>query len=117
MDFALTDEQQRLHDEIVRFASSELNDDLIHRDAESAFSLEAWKRCAAFGLQGLPVPEAYGGAGADALTAIIAMEALGYGCRDNGLIFSLNAQMWSCETPLVRYRDGGTEAALPSRTL
>jgi alkylation response protein AidB-like acyl-CoA dehydrogenase len=106
MDFALTDEQQRLHDEIVRFASSELNDDLIHRDAESTFSFEAWKRCAAFGLQGLPLPEAYGGAGADALTAIIAMEALGYGCRDNGLIFSLNAQMWSCETPLVRY---GTE--------
>ena len=103
MDFALSDEQQRLHDEIVRFASSELNDDLLHRDAESAFSLEAWKRCAAFGLQGLPVPEAYGGAGADALTAIIAMEAFGYGCRDNGLIFSLNAQMWSCETPLGRY--------------
>jgi len=106
MDFALTQEQQRLRDEIVRFASAELNDDLVHRDADSAFSPEAWKRCAAMGLQGLPVPESYGGVGADALSVIIAMEALGYGCRDNGLIFSLNAQMWSCETPLVRF---GTE--------
>ena len=26
---------------------------------------------------------------------MLAMEALGYGCRDNGLIFSINAQMWA----------------------
>jgi alkylation response protein AidB-like acyl-CoA dehydrogenase len=31
------------------------------------------------------------------------MEALGYGCHDNGLIFSLNAQMWSLELPLVKF--------------
>ena len=30
------------------------------------------------------------------------MEGLGYGCHDNGLIFSLNAQMWSLEMPLVK---------------
>ena len=31
------------------------------------------------------------------------MEALGYGCQDNGLLFSLNAQMWSVELPLVTF--------------
>jgi len=31
------------------------------------------------------------------------MEALGYACRNNGLVFSLNAQMWAFELPLVRY--------------
>jgi alkylation response protein AidB-like acyl-CoA dehydrogenase len=31
------------------------------------------------------------------------MEALGYGCQDNGLLFSLNAQMWSVEVPLVTF--------------
>ena len=31
------------------------------------------------------------------------MEALGYGCHDNGLIFSLNAQMWTLELPLVKF--------------
>jgi alkylation response protein AidB-like acyl-CoA dehydrogenase len=103
VEFTLSDEQRGLRDEIVRFSTDLLNDDLTRRDAECTFSLEAWKRCAAIGLQGLPVPEEYGGAGADALSIIVAMEALGYGCRDNGLIFSLNAQMWSCETPIVRF--------------
>ena len=31
------------------------------------------------------------------------MSLLGYGCHDNGLIFSLNAQMWSLELPLVKF--------------
>src|SRR6202034_87124 len=44
-----------------------------------------------------------GGAGADSLTTVLVMEALGYGCHDNGLIFSLNAQMWSLEMPLVKF--------------
>jgi alkylation response protein AidB-like acyl-CoA dehydrogenase len=103
MDFELSPEQQRLRAEIVRFAREELNDDLIHRDVDSTFSIEAWKKCAALGMQGLPVPPEYGGAGADALTIVLSMEALGYGSRDNGLIFSLNAQMWSCEVPIVRF--------------
>jgi len=106
MDFELTPEQTALREEITRFARQELNEDLVHRDADSAFSVEGWKRCAAFGIQGLPVPTEYGGVGADALTIVIAMESLGYGSRDNGLVFSLNAQMWSCETPIVRF---GTE--------
>jgi alkylation response protein AidB-like acyl-CoA dehydrogenase len=103
MDFEWTTEQRRLRQEIIRFAQDELNDDLIDRDATSSFSHEAWKRCASFGIQGLAVPIEFGGAGVDALTIVCAMEALGYGCRDNGLLFSLNAQMWSCETPIVRF--------------
>jgi hypothetical protein len=103
MEFGWSEEQQALYDEIVRFAERELNDDVVERDAESSFPHEAWKKCAAMGIQGLPVPVAWGGEGADALTIMRAMEALGYACRDNGLIFSLNAQMWSCEIPLVRF--------------
>jgi alkylation response protein AidB-like acyl-CoA dehydrogenase len=107
LDFSWTEEQRQFRDEVVRFARAELNEDLIERDRKGEFSPEGWKRCAAFGIQGLPVPEEYGGGGADPLTIVLAMEALGYGCRDNGLIFSLNAQMWSCEMPLVKF---GTEA-------
>jgi alkylation response protein AidB-like acyl-CoA dehydrogenase len=50
---------------------------------------------------GLPVPTELGGAGSDVLTTALVMEALGYGCQDNGLLFSLNAQLWSVELPLV----------------
>jgi alkylation response protein AidB-like acyl-CoA dehydrogenase len=103
MDFEWTPDQRRLRDEVVRFARENLNDDVIRRDAEHEFSPDAWKKCAEFGIQGLPVPSDYGGGDADALTIMLVMEALGYACLDNGLIFSLNAQMWSCEIPLARF--------------
>ena len=45
----------------------------------------------------------WAGAGSDIVTTVLVMEALGYGCQDNGLIFSLNAQMWSIELPLVKF--------------
>jgi alkylation response protein AidB-like acyl-CoA dehydrogenase len=68
---------------------------------------ENWLKCARFGLQGLPIPEEYGGSAADILTVMLIMEGLGYGCRDNGLIFALNAQMWSVQLPILSF---GTEA-------
>lgn len=106
MDFDLTEEQRSLRDSIVDFARRELNEDVVERDKSATFSREAWRKCADIGLLGLPVPEEYGGAAADATTTMVALEALGYACTDNGLIFSVNAQMWACETPIVRF---GTE--------
>jgi alkylation response protein AidB-like acyl-CoA dehydrogenase len=32
---------------------------------------------------------------------MLAMEGLGYGCRDNGLTFGLNAQLWTVQLPIV----------------
>lgn len=107
MDFALTAEQQTLRETIVRFAQKELNDDLIARDRAQVFSRELWSQCGAMGLPGLPVPEEYGGSGADGLTTAIALEALGYGCRDSGLVFSLCAHLLSCVVPLWKH---GNEA-------
>jgi L-prolyl-PCP dehydrogenase len=106
MDFSFTEEQLAYRDAVARFAAEQLADDVVERDAEAAFSRQAWRRCAEFGIQGLPVPNEFGGADADALTIALALEMLGYGCKDNGLIFALNAQMWACEVPLVRF---GTE--------
>jgi alkylation response protein AidB-like acyl-CoA dehydrogenase len=103
-EFDWTEEQRAFRDATLEFAASQLGDKV--GDHGSAFSRSAWQKCATFGIQGLPVPPEYGGLGAEATTAILALEALGYGCRDSGLIFSLNAQMWACETPLVRF---GTE--------
>lgn len=107
MHFGWTEEQLAFRKQVIDFAQQELNDDLLQRDIDSSFSQESWKKCAAFGIQGLPVPEEYGGSGADPLTIMLCMEALGYGCRDNGLIFSINAHMWSCEIPVVKF---GTDA-------
>ena len=103
MDFSLSAEQEELKAAAVEFARQELDKDLAKREAAGEFSPQAWRACAKFGVQGLPVPAELGGAGADILTTVLVMEALGYGCHDNGLIFSLNAQMWSLQLPLVKF--------------
>jgi alkylation response protein AidB-like acyl-CoA dehydrogenase len=103
IEFELTDEQRMLRETVLEFARRELDDDVMRGDREGRFSRDAWRKCAELGLQGLPVPTEYGGSGADPVTVVVALEALGYACRDNGLIFSLNAQMWSCETPIVKF--------------
>ncbi len=106
MEFAWNDEQLALRREIIRFAQGELNDNMIDRDRCEQFSWEHWKKCAQMGIQGLPVPQEYGGSGADTLTTVCALEALGYGCRDNGLFFSINAHMWTTEIPLIGFGTG-----------
>jgi len=103
MDFSFTEEQLALKQSVSEFAQRQLNHDVIARDHTSAFSLENWRKCAEFGIHGLPFPEEFGGSGVDLLTTMLAMEALGFGCRDNGLIFAINAQMWAVQTPLLRY--------------
>jgi alkylation response protein AidB-like acyl-CoA dehydrogenase len=103
VDFALSADQHELTEAATDFARRELNQDLAKREDAGVFSWEAWRKCAKFGVQGLPVSAELGGADADILTTALVMEALGYGCHDNGLLFSLNAQMWSVELPLVTF--------------
>jgi alkylation response protein AidB-like acyl-CoA dehydrogenase len=103
MDFSLTEEQRVLRESIVRFSREVLNEDVAKRDREQTFSVELWRRCAEIGIQGLPVPEQYGGSGVDALSCAIALEALGYGCHDGGLVFSLCAHILSCVVPLWQH--------------
>jgi hypothetical protein len=103
LEFAWSPDQLALKNTIVEFARRELNDDLIRRDREGTFNRRGWELCAQMGIQGLPLPEEYGGGGADPLTTCLVLEGLGYGCRDNGLIFSLNAHMWACEVPVWKY--------------
>lgn len=107
MDFAWSEEQLAMRDRYVRFATERLAGDVVARDRDGTFARELWQRCAEFGVLGLSVPAEWGGAGdVDVLTAMLAMEGLGYGCRDNGLAFGLNAQLWTVQLPIVRF---GTE--------
>lgn len=96
-----TEAQRALRDRVIAFARAELNEALAARDRTGAFDRERWRRCAAFGIQGAPIPTAYGGGGLDLPTTIVLLEALGFGCRDNGLTLALNAQLWSVQLPLL----------------
>jgi alkylation response protein AidB-like acyl-CoA dehydrogenase len=103
MEFELNPEQQALQKAVIEFARAELNKNIIERDETRAFSHDGWKKCAQFGVQGLPIPQEYGGSGADPITTIAVMEGLGYGCRDQGLLFSINAHMWTNSIPILKY--------------
>jgi alkylation response protein AidB-like acyl-CoA dehydrogenase len=103
VDFSWSDEQLAFRKEVIRFAHEELLDDVIQRDREREFFWDGWRKCGSFGIQGLPVAADFGGSGSDALTAVCALEALGYGCRDNGLLFSITAHIWGSEIPILLF--------------
>jgi alkylation response protein AidB-like acyl-CoA dehydrogenase len=103
MDFSLTEEQSILRGEIIRFAQLELNKDVPRRDREQIFPRDLWVKCGEMGLQGLPLPEKYGGPGLDPLSTAIALEAFGYGCHDGGLVFALCAHLLACVVPIWKH--------------
>lgn len=103
MDFSWSEEQQELRERVAEMARRDLNQDLLERDAAGAFDLAGWKRCGELGLQGMPIPARYGGGEFDALTTVGVLESLGYGCRDNGLVFSLNAHLWTAAIPILDF--------------
>ena len=105
MNFSWTKEQLDYKKKVIRFAEEELNTAITERDRDDLFSPENWQKCADFGIQGLAAPMNYGGAKEeiDILQATLAMEGLGYGCKDNGLSFGLNAQMWTVQLPISHF--------------
>jgi alkylation response protein AidB-like acyl-CoA dehydrogenase len=103
VDFEWNEDQLAFRETVVEFARRSLSDDHSAREKSGEFSRELWRRCAEFGVQGLPVPVEYGGQAADVLTTMLCMEALGYACRDQGLLFSIHAHMWAVELPLMAF--------------
>ncbi|MFD4375301.1 acyl-CoA dehydrogenase family protein [Streptomyces sp. NPDC058486] len=101
-----TPEQLALRREVIAFARAELGRDAAEADRGARFPREDWRRCAEFGVLGWPVPEEYGGRGLDPLTTVMALEALGYACPDNGLVFAVDNHLWGCVIYLLLH---GTE--------
>jgi alkylation response protein AidB-like acyl-CoA dehydrogenase len=111
MNYVFDENQLELKKSVIEFAKKSLNDNLIERDKNNLierdkneeFSRDLWGKCAAFGIQGLPFDEKYGGLNSDMLTTMLIMEGLGYGCKDSGLIFAMNGQMWTVQMPIYKF--------------
>jgi alkylation response protein AidB-like acyl-CoA dehydrogenase len=103
----LTEEQQKLQDAAIAFARASLVSDMVERDRDAHFDRDAWRRCAEFGVLGMPIPSEYGGLGLGLSELLAVMEGLGFGTRDQGLLFSLNAHLWTNSIPILLY---GTDA-------
>ncbi|MEJ2707167.1 MAG: acyl-CoA dehydrogenase family protein [Anaerolineales bacterium] len=85
MNFDLNDEQRMWRDAVHDFVAREVKPKAKEVDEEARFNWEAVRKMGPLGLLGLNIPEEYGGAGVDAVSAAIAIEELGWGCGSTAL--------------------------------
>jgi short-chain 2-methylacyl-CoA dehydrogenase len=76
MNYELTDEQELLRRTVRDFAESRVAPVAEELDREERFPYELVSELAELGLMGIPIPEEFGGAGADTVSYAIAIEEL-----------------------------------------
>ena len=101
MDFALTEEQRLLRDTLREFVSREVSPEAGDLDRQSHFPARAIQRLAEMGLLGMTIPEAYGGAGLDAVSAAVAIEEIARGSAALAVTVSVSNSV--CAGPIVRH--------------
>lgn len=102
MDFSWDKEALDKKDRAITFGM-QLNATPVGDDRDSLKAV--WTKCADSGIQGQAAPTRYGGQveKVNLAEAILMMEGLGYGCKDSGISFGLNAQMWTVMTPILHF--------------
>jgi alkylation response protein AidB-like acyl-CoA dehydrogenase len=86
--------------QIVRFSEANLRGS-CHGDPERL--REVWHKAGEFDVFRHPFPEAVGGLGASSEAVVHALEALGYGSGNNGLLFSFGAHIWAVIKPIIDF--------------
>ena len=104
MDFKLNEEQRMFRDFVHDFVAKEVKPKAKETDESGEFNWSAVRKMGPMGLLGLEIPEEYGGAGVDAISAAIAVEELGWGCGSTALAIAAHNTL--ALGPIVRY---GTE--------
>jgi short-chain 2-methylacyl-CoA dehydrogenase len=77
MEFELSSEQRQVRDLVREFATEEIAPGAQERDEREEFPLDIVKKLGELGICGVPIPEAYGGLEADAVTWALVIEELG----------------------------------------
>ena len=105
MDFQLTEEHVLIKNMVREFAEKEIAPRAEEIDATDQFPADIFKRMADLGLLGIPFAEAYGGAGGDYLSLLIALEEI---ARVSGSVaIILDAHTSLCCEPIYLF---GTQA-------
>lgn len=89
MNFELNDEQRMWRAAVHDFCANHVRPGAAEMDEKAEFNAEAVSRMGALGLLGLNIPEEYGGAGVDAVSAALAIEELGW--ADGGTALTIAA--------------------------
>jgi alkylation response protein AidB-like acyl-CoA dehydrogenase len=100
VDFRHSEEQLAYYKSVKDFAASVVEPGAAERDVAGRFDRQVWDALGEFGLLGLPIPEEYGGSGADIVTTCLALEALGEGGHDAGLGLSVGAHITIGTVPI-----------------
>jgi butyryl-CoA dehydrogenase len=95
----LTEEQQMIQALAREFAEKEVQPVASRIDQEARFPHETVKRMGELGFMGIAVPEAYGGAGADPVAYVLALEEIAKVCASHAVIMSVNNSLY-CDSVL-----------------
>ena len=101
MNFDLTEEQQVWKKTVHDFVAKEVQPKAHEVDVSYEFNMPAVRKMGPLGLLSLNIPEEYGGAAVDAVSAAIAIEEIGWGCGSTAL--SVAAHNGLGTTPLVLF--------------
>lgn len=104
LDFELTKEQTMIRDMVRDFAENEVKPRAAQLDRDEAFGIDLFQKMGKLGMLGLPIPEEYGGAGADLTSYCLAIEEVGRACGGTGLSYEAHVSL-AC-MPIYLY---GTE--------
>ncbi|TKI58486.1 acyl-CoA dehydrogenase [Brevibacillus antibioticus] len=104
MNFQLTEEHDMMRKMIRDFAENQVAPTAAERDEEECFDRSIFEQMAELGLTGIPWPEQYGGAGADYLSYVLAVEELSR--VDASIGVTLSAHVSLASWPIYKF---GTE--------
>lgn len=105
MDLTLTEEQRAIRDLARTFAKQEIAPYAAEWDRTREFPTEMYHKLTDAGLMGLPFPERYGGAGADAISLALAIEEISKADGSVGLTYAAHIGLGA--TPIYLF---GSEA-------
>lgn len=88
-----TDEHKILRDTLRDFVAHEIEPQALEHDRKEVFNTSLFKKLGEMGLLGITVPEAYGGAGMDAVAAVLAHEEISYSDPGFGLAYLAHAML------------------------
>ena len=93
MDLGLSPRQEMFRDMVRDFAEKEVAPRAAAVDAEARFPAQTIRMMGELGLMGVAIPAEYGGAGADTICYVIAIEEISRACASTGVIMSINNSM------------------------
>jgi butyryl-CoA dehydrogenase len=91
MDFRLTEEQELIRKNMREFAEKHVDPIAVEIDENSRHPVELFRKLGDGGWMGIPIPQQYGGAGADFLTHVVAVEGISRSCSSTGFTLSFHA--------------------------